>query len=221
MRIGTALLLSSLFAALAGAARAQLAGDDALQALDPAAPPIVDLDVSHGVRLGYESSHFGRLGGLSQSSVFTSMYWSRAQEQKAELAERFGLHWAYGLAVDPVGFGPSPYASRSPLGYPESTHWSAKAVAGLQFERRGLLFAGDRFSLRSTSDIQTLVREAGMIRTPEEIDLLSLLGWRSRASMVWELGDPNREIQWQLSARMDRRAYSQASTANFSLLRRF
>jgi hypothetical protein len=219
MRIRTALLLT----ALAGAAFAQPAQDDALRAPIAVAPmaEALDLDLSHGVRLAYEPVSLNRLPGLSQSAVFTSMYWSRAQQRKAELAEHFGLHWAYGLAVDPVGFEPGQYASRSPLGYPEGAHWSAKPVAGLQFERRDLLFAGDHFSLRSTSDIQTLIREAGMVRSPEEIDMLSLIGWHARSSLVWELGDPNREIQWQFTARLDRRAYSQASTANFSLLRRF
>jgi hypothetical protein len=211
--------LTVLLVAAMESVLAQPAGDEQLALASTSSIQALDLNVSHGVRLSYEPITLSRFSGLAQPTVFTSMYWSRAHEEKAALAERFGLHWAYGLSVDPVGN--AQYTGHSPLGYPENVHWTAKAVAGLQIERHDLLFTGDRLSLRSTSDVQALMREAGVFRSSEEVDMLSLLGWRSRSSLVWQMGEPTREIQWQFTAKLDRRAYSQASTANFSLLRRF
>jgi len=205
--------------ALVGSGSARPTEQEQLARTDTPALEAADLCIGHGLRLSLEPVTLSNLPGASAPSVFTSMYWSRAHEEKAALAERFGLHWAYGLSVDPVGA--SQYAGRSPLGYPENAHWTAKPMAGLQFERRDLLLSGDRFTIRATSDVQTLMRETGMFRSSEEVDMLSLLGWRSHSSLVWQMGEPTREVQWQFSARLDRRAYSQSNSANFNLLRRF
>jgi hypothetical protein len=184
-------------------------------------PGLADLDVSHGLRLSRHTASLSAFGGGYRSSVFTSLYWSRAYEERAQLAERFGLHWAYGLSLDEYDAHAGVYAGHSPLGYPEDRKWSAKPMAGLQFSRQDLLFRGDHLNIRATSDMQRLFREIGVFRSAEEVDALSLLGWRSNSSLTWELGDPVREIQWQFTARFDRRAYSQSNTANFSLTRRF
>jgi len=179
------------------------------------------LDVGHGLRLSMQTTSLSATPLNDRSTVFTSLYWSRAYEERAQLRERFGVRWAYGVSFDPYDAGPGTYAAHSPLGYAENMRWSAKPMAGLQYERQDLLFHGDRFSLRANSDMQTLFREVGVFRSSEEVDALSLLGWRSHSSLTWQLGEPTREIQWQLSARFDRRAYAQTNTANFSLLRRF
>jgi hypothetical protein len=193
--------------------------NEAVSLAEPA--PLAELDVSHGLRLSRETVSLSGSGSGYRSSVFTSLYWSRAYEERAQLAERFGLHWAYGLSLDQVDPRAGAYAGHSPLGYPEDWKWSAKPMAGLQFERQDLLFHGDRLSIRATSDLQRVFREIGVFRSTEEVDALSLLGWRSNSSLTWQMGDPVREVQWQFTARFDRRAYSQSNTANFSLTRRF
>jgi len=184
-------------------------------------PGLASLDVSHGLRLSVERGTLTSEPDTQRSSVFTALYWSRAYEARSQLVERFGLHWAYGVSfdgVEPQGVG---YTHHSPLGYADEARWSAKPVAGLRFERQNLFLQGDRFSLRATSDMQTFLREVGVMRSTEEVDCLSLLGWRSHSVLVWQVGEPTREIQWQFAARFDRRAYSQSNSANFSLLRRF
>jgi len=50
---------------------------------------------------------------------------------------------------------------------------------------------------------------------------LSLLGWRSHSRLVWQLGEPKHELQWQFSAGFDRRATTQGSRVDLQVLRRF
>jgi len=214
MRTGWILLLALVQPALASPP----AGDE-IALTDP--PDPMALDVSHGMRLTLESTSLSVVPVVTRTSIFTSLYWSRAYEERARLQDRFGLHWAYGLSFDTIAGRQTPYAVHSPLGYTEDMRWSAKPMAGFQFERHDLFFQGDHLSIRATSDMQALFRESGMLRSSEEVDALSLLGWRSHSTLVWQLGEPSQEIQWQFSARFDRRAYAQTSTANFSLLRRF
>jgi hypothetical protein len=220
MRTGSRLLLAVLQPALARAA----SGDPATHAdavdLSTAAGAAT-LAVGHGLRLSMDAASLSAMPLNERTTVFTSLYWSRAYEERAQLRERFGVSWAYGVTLDQYAAGANTYAAHSPLGYAESLRWSAKPMAGLQFERQNLLFHGDRLSVRASSDMQALFREVGVFRSSEEVDALSLLGWRSHSSLTWQLGEPTHEIQWQFSARFDRRAYAQTNTANFSLLRRF
>ena len=85
----------------------------------------------------------------------------------------------------------------------------------LVLTRRGRLLASE------VTDVQALLRGAGVFSASAENDVLSLLGWRSRSQLLWQVGEPTREIQWQLTARFDRRAYAQTNTVSVGLLRRF
>jgi hypothetical protein len=168
-----------------------------------------------------------RLSSLSTpslQSVFTTLYWSRAYEERAQLATRFGVHLTYGLISDASSLpqGPGLVPDRGSWGFAQELRWtSARPTTGLMFERQNLLMQGDRLSIRSNSDIQTLLRGAGVFNASAENDVLSLLGWRSRSQLVWQVGEPTREIQWQLTARFDRRAYAQTNTVGLNVLRRF
>jgi hypothetical protein len=157
----------------------------------------------------------------SRQSIFTSVYWSRAYEQRAQLEARFGLHLTHGFALDPYSLQLEPAAWHPPLGFMSDARWSAKPRAGFLFERENLLLQGDQLSIRANSDIQTLCREIGLFKSSEEVDALSLLGWRSHSQLLWQIGQPTREIQWQFIARFDRKAYTQTNTMAVSVLRRF
>jgi hypothetical protein len=178
------------------------------------------VDTAHAMRFALGISFLSIPQAELRSSVFTSDYWLRAYEQRAQLEARFGIHTSDALAL-------RPYATQQVPGHPQfgfvqELPWpGAKPLAGLQFERKDLLFQGDRLSIRATSDVQVLLREAGLLKSSAEIDALSLLGWRSHSQLVWQLGEPTREVQWQFTARFDRRAYSQTNTVGLSALRRF
>src|SRR5882757_679146 len=183
-------------------------------------PDLLVLDRAHGMRFGLSVSSLSIPPVESRSSVFTSDYWSRAYEQRTQLESRFGIHPAGGLALRPYAMQQVP--GHPQFGFVQELQWpGAKPLAGLQFERKDLLFQGDRLSIRATSDVQTLLREAGLVRSSTELDALSLLGWRSHSQLVWQVGEPTREFQWQLTARFDRRAYAQTSTVGLNALRRF
>jgi len=103
----------------------------------------------------------------------------------------------------------------------QELRFGGQALTGLQFERKNLLFHGDRLSIRATSDLQTLFRGAGLSGSETQIDVLSLLGWRSHSRLVWQLGEPEHELQWQFIAGFDRRATTQSCRADLQVLRRF
>jgi len=154
------------------------------------------------------------------SPVFTSDYWSRSYADRAEWQVRFGIHPAGQLVPSLVQSTPIP--GHPQFNFVQEMRWpSGKPLTGLQFERRDLLFTGDRLNIRATSDLQTLFRGVGVAGSEAEVDMLSLLGWHSHSRMVWQLGEPTRELQWQFSAGFDRKAYSQSSTVDFQVLRRF
>ena len=155
------------------------------------------------------------------SPVFTSGYWSRSSADQAEWQARFGIHSAGQAQLSPSLVQTTPISGHPQFNFVQEMRWpSGKPLTGLQFERRDLLFTGDRLNIRATSDLQTLFRGVGG-GSEAEVDMLSLLGWRSHSRMVWQLGEPTRELQWQFSAGFDRKAYSQSSTVDFQVLRRF
>src|SRR4029077_1081956 len=157
----------------------------------------------------------------SRSSVFTSDYWSRAYTERAELENRFGIHLV-DSALRPYLVQQTPVPGHPHFNFVQELRWTGGSpLTGFQFERKSLLFQGDRLSIRATSDLQTLIRGAGLAGSETEVGMLSLLGWRSHSRRVWERGEPTRELRWQLSAGFDRRAYTQSSSLDLQVLRRF
>jgi hypothetical protein len=205
MSIGRILILL----ALAPAAYAQL----------PAGQPSAD---PRAVVFGVPFSMRIELGSpliASRSSVFTSDYWSRAYAERAELENRFGIHLT---ELQPYLVQQTPVPGHPHFNFVQELRWpGGSPLTGLQFERKDLLFQGDRLSIRATSDLQTLIRGAGFAGSETEVGMLSLLGWRSHSRLVWELGEPTRELRWQFSAGIDRRAYVESSSVDFQVLRRF
>jgi hypothetical protein len=185
-------------------------------------PDILVLNTAYGMRFALGLASLPVPPAESASSIFTSVYWSRAYEQRALLDARYGIHAAGGLTLESSSMRRAQGAGSRQFGFVGELRWpSAKPLAGLQFERRDLLLQGDQLSIRATSDVQALFREAGLIKSMAEIDALSLLGWRSHSQLVWQIGEPSRQIQWQFSARYDRRAYVQTDTVALNVLRRF
>jgi hypothetical protein len=205
MSIGRILVLLAL---VAPAAYAQLPAT--------ADPRVAVLGVPFSMRLELGSPLIG-----SRSSVFTSDYWSRAYADRAELENRFGIHLA-DVGLRPYLVQQTPVPGHPHFNFVQELRWpGGSPLTGLQFERRDLLFRGDRLSIRATSDLQTLLRGIGLAGSETEVDMLSLLGWRSHSRLVWELGEPTRELRWQFSAGFDRRAYVQSSSVDLQVLRRF
>lgn len=180
------------------------------------------IDMPNGMRIDLGFSSFSSASLAAHSSVFTSLYWSRAYEERSELETRFGIHPGAGLTLQPYALQQVPVPGHPQFGFVQELRFPvSQSMTGLQFERKDLLFHGDRLSLRSSSDLQALGREFGLFRSGTELDALALLGWRSHSQLVWQLGEPTHEIRWQLSARLDRRAAAQTSTVGFEAMRRF
>ncbi|TMH76405.1 MAG: hypothetical protein E6H52_06590 [Betaproteobacteria bacterium] len=174
------------------------------------------LRLPYSMRLELESP-----AGLP-SSVFTSDYWSRVYDERAQLASRYGIHLAEPAMFRPYLVQQMPVPGHAHFNFVQELRWpGAMPLTGLQFERKNLLFRGDRLTIRATSDLQTVFRGAGLAGSETEVGVLSLLGWRSHSRLVWQLGEPTHELQWQFSAGMDRRAASQSSTVDLQVLRRF
>ncbi|HEX4583476.1 MAG TPA: hypothetical protein VH183_01520 [Burkholderiaceae bacterium] len=181
-------------------------------------PDLLLRQLPYSMRLDLESSPASSPAG--PSSVFTSDYWSRAYEERAQLENRYGIHVAEPFRPFVVQQVPVP--GHPHFNFVQELRWpGGQSLTGLQFERKNLLLQGDRLSIRATSDLQTLFRGIGLSGSETEVELLSLLGWRSHSRLVWQLGEPTREVQWQVSAGMDRRAYTQSSSIDVQLLRRF
>ena len=187
-----------------------------------AGPDLWVVTTAFRMRAAFGASSLSALPVESRSSILTSDYWSRAYEQRAQLEARFGIRLSHGLTFDPYAIEQEPMAGpgHQPFGFGEM-RWNVKPQAGFQFKRENFLLKGDRLTFRSNSDIQAVFREVGLFKSDAEVDALSLLGWRSHSQLLWQIGEPTREIQWQFSARFDRRAYAQTSTVGFNLLRRF
>lgn len=209
MSIGRIIILM----ALAPAVHAQLPQAEQPLTADPSA---IVFGVPFSMRL-----ELGSPLVASRSSVFTSDYWSRAYTERAELENRFGIHLV-DSAMRPYLVQRTPIPGHPHFNFVQELRWpGGNPLTGLQFERKDLLFLGDRLSIRATSDLQTLIRGVGLAGSETEVDVLSLLGWRSHSRLVWELGEPTRELKWQFSAGFDRRAYVQSSSVDLQVLRRF
>jgi hypothetical protein len=204
-----------IFWALASAAQAQPE-----QALAPDQELPFKLPYSMRLELGLTPS----AAPVAQppSSVLTSDYWSRAYDERSQLETRFGLRLAGSPAWQPYLAQRTPLPGHPAFNFVQELRWpGGRPLTGLQFERKDLLFQGDRLSIRATSDLQTLFRGVGLAGSEAEVDALSLLGWRSHSRLVWQLGEPTRELQWQFSAGFDRRAYAETSSVELQVLRRF
>jgi hypothetical protein len=161
------------------------------------------------------------LSATAPSAVFTPDYWSRAYAERAQLENRFGIHLSDWAAFRPAVVQQMPVLGRH-FNFVQEWRWpGGNPLTGLQFERKDVLFRGDRLSIRATSDIQALIRGMGLSGSETEVGVLSMLGWRSHSHMIWQLGEPTRELQWQFSAGFDRRAKVESSSVQLQLLRRF
>jgi hypothetical protein len=212
MRIGWILLLWALVsAAQAQQSQGRLSSTD---------PDLLLANLPYSMRLELGSLSRSPIG--ARSSVFTSDYWSRAYDERFQLETRFGVHLVDQALFRPYLVQQMPVPGHPHFNFVQELRWPGGGpLTGLQFERKDLLVRGDRLTLRATSDLQTLVRGAGLSGSESEIGLLSLLGWRSHSRMVWQLGEPTRELQWQVSAGMERRAAAQSSSVDLQVLRRF
>jgi len=98
----------------------------------------------------------------------------------------------------------------------------AMPLTGLQFERKDLLFRGDRLTIRATSDLQTVFRRGpgpGRVRDRSRCVVIAGLAFRTRG-WFGQLGESRRtSFSGQFSAGMDRRAASQSSTVDLQVLR--
>lgn len=211
----------------------RLAGILLLWTIVPAAhgqPPLgeplsPDPDVSllgppYSLHLEPGSSTLASSPAGARSPVLTPDYWSRTYDERIELQTRFGINLIDG-SWRPTLVQQSPVPGHPHLNFVQEFRWQGAPATGLQFERRNLLLDGDRLTLRATSDLQTLFRGAGFSGSDTELEILSLLGWRSHSRLVWQLGEPAHEWQWQFSAGMDRHAGAESSTLDFRVLRRF
>ncbi len=59
-------------------------------------PDLAVVQAPHGMRFALGVSSQSNLQLESRQSIFTSVYWSRAYEQRAQLEARFGVHLAHG-----------------------------------------------------------------------------------------------------------------------------
>ena len=117
------------------------------------------------------------------SSVLTPDYQSRMLDERIRQEFRFGLHVADQAALRLHALHRTPVPSYPRLSFVQELSWpGSRPLTGLQFERKGLLFVGDQVSIRSTSDVQALLRGIGL--SGSEVDLMSLLGRRSRTQLL-------------------------------------
>jgi len=216
MRVGGILLLLAMVPAV----HAQSPQEQPLSA----DPDLLLLGLPYSVRL-----ELGLAPGLApesaraaavSSAALTPDDWSRAQNERAPLESRFGIDLA-DPAWRPYLIQQSPVPGHTQFNLVQELRWPGAPMTGLQLERRNLLIEGDRLTIRATSDLQTLFRGAGLSASETELDLLSLLGWRARSRLVWQLGDAAHELQWQFSAGMDRHAAVESSAVQLQVLRRF
>ena len=211
MRIGGILLLLLLASAAHGQPQGEpLSGD----------PDLLLLGLPYSLRLELGEYPAAALPGGPHSPVLTSDYWSRTYDERNMLENRLGLHLS-GTPWRPSLVQQSPVPGHPQFNFVQELRWPGAPATGLQFERRNLLLDGDRLTVRATSDLQTLFRGAGFTASETELELLSLVGWRSHSRLVWQLGEPMHELQWQFSAGMDRHAVGESSTVDFRVMRRF
>jgi hypothetical protein len=158
-----------------------------------------------------------------KSSVFADSYWERVRIERSEFQMRLGLHSVRGLAFESFVVHdetvPPPQARPGLVVAPRLS--APERFAGLRWERDNLLFDGDRVTLRAASEMQLLARAAGLLQSPEQAEALSLLGFRSRLQLDWQLGEAERRIHWHLTARVDRRREDASSSLTLRATRRF
>jgi hypothetical protein len=214
MSVGRVLLA---LAVLPAAAQAQL-----FQARSLAGDVGVSLTLPHSMHIEMGLTPTSASLAAPASSVFTADFWMRAYEEREQLESRYDIHLGARPTLQPYLAQQTPVLGHPQLNLVQELRWpGGKPLTGLQFERKDLLFRGDRLSIRATSDLQTLFRGVGLSGSETEVDVMSLLGWRSHSRLVWELGEPTRELHWQFSAGLDRRATTQSSSVDLQLLRRF
>ena len=203
--------------ALASAAHAQ-ALEEPLAAADSQAPR----NTGFSIRLDLEPAYRAGVAPGVVSDVYSSAFRQRALDEREAWKFRFGVDVIEPGMLRPTLLHQSPVSGSSQFNFVQELSWpGGLSLTGLQFERRNVLFYGDRVNIRSTSDVQALARGVGLLGAGAGTDLMSLLGWRSHSQLEWQLGEPTRELQWRLTARLDRRASDQSSAVNLQVLRRF
>jgi hypothetical protein len=213
VKTGTALILCAVVAA----ARAQSPAERTV----PADPDLL-LNLPYSTRLELALPSWSGESAGSGSAVLTSDYRLRMLEERAQPQTRYGVNLSDPANARSTLLHQTPIPGHPRLNFIQELRFpGGRPLAGLQFERRNFLFEGDHLSIRSASDLQALTRGIGLSATEAEGDVLSLLGWRSHSRLVWELGEPSRELQWRLSAGIDRRATVQKSSVSLQMLRRF
>ena len=211
----------AMFGAVAAAAQAQTPQAQWAVEQESAADPAVLLSLPYSTRLAWDAPLWpdGRLGRAS--AVLTADYRARTLEEQNWRESRFGVRPVDPMASNPYFLHESRVPGRLALNFVQELRWPGRPLAGVAFERRDFLFRGDRLSIRSTSDLQTLARGIGLSGSDTEAGMLSLLGWRSHSRLLWQWGEPTRELQWKFSAGMDRRAAVQSGSVNLQMVRRF
>jgi hypothetical protein len=163
-----------------------------------------------------------RLAPGTASDVYSTGFRQRALNEREEWQFRFGVHAIEPNVLRPALLHQAPIGGSSRFNFVQELRWpGGQSLTGLQFERSNFLFAGDRVSIRSTSDVQTLARGAGLLGAGMGTDLMSFLGWRSHSQLQWQLGEPDHELQWRFTARMDRKSSNPSSAVDLQVLRRF
>jgi hypothetical protein len=213
MSIGRILLLWAMVAA----ARAQPPVDQLVST-----DPDLLLNLPYAMRLELGLSSWSGPSPGTASAVFTSVYRLRTLDERTQWGTRFGVHLVDQATLRPSVTHQTPIPGNPQFNFAQELWWpDGRPLTGLQFQRRNFLFEGDQLSIRSTSDVQALARGVGLLGSGAAVDLLSLMGWRSHSRLVWELGEPTRELQWRFSARMDRRGTIQSSAVDLQVMRRF
>jgi len=199
------------------AARAQGAGPQGA-----AAEPPSDGSPGSSIRIELELQDDPGRVPAAPSEVFTSEYRARLLDEAGWLQSHYGLRpadqSAAAISVHHVSRLPG---ESGPVLVQEFRLVAGRPLAGLRLVQRDVLMAGDELSVRSGSDVDSLVRWSGASLSETESNWLSVLGWRSRSELHWKAGDPARQLQWQVNAALDRRAASQKGNIEFRVLRHF
>jgi hypothetical protein len=157
-----------------------------------------------------------------RSAVFAPPYWQRLRTEQQAYLMRFGLQPVGGSTIgsfeadEAVVLNPGARASRR-----RSRDKGLQQIAGLRWEQESFFLPGDRIDVHAVSEAQLLASQMGLNRSPEQAEMLALLGWRSRLQVHWQLGEPERQIQWQIVSRLDRRRDEANEMIQLQATRRF
>jgi len=92
------------------------------------------IDMPNGMRIDLGFSSFSSASLAAHSSVFTSLYWSRAYEERSELETRFGIHPGAGLTLQPYALQQVPVPGHPQFGFVQELCFPAsQSMTGLQF----------------------------------------------------------------------------------------